>query len=226
MDPVRDLSVAFLAGVLTPLGAVCVLPLYPAFIAHLARTGTREVAAGRAILPGFTVVAGIISSMLCTGLIFTFLLRTAISSVSEWLTPVLYTVLLAAGILILLDVDVKIPHFGNYFKKAETPAIRAFLFGAFFGLLALPCNPGPLILLFALSTSAVSALENLVLFLLFGVGMALPLLVVSIVSTIRPVSVSGFLSRWRRELQIFSGVALIAISIWYLALYAMNGKPP
>ena len=36
MDPVSAAGISFLAGLFAPLGAVCVLPLYPGFLAWLA----------------------------------------------------------------------------------------------------------------------------------------------------------------------------------------------
>jgi cytochrome c-type biogenesis protein len=38
MVSLGDLAVTFWLGVLTPLTALCVIPLYPAFLARLART--------------------------------------------------------------------------------------------------------------------------------------------------------------------------------------------
>ena len=215
MELPGEIFLAFLAGVLTPAGAVCVLPLYPAFLAHLAGPGSRELAAGRALRIGSAAFAGILISMLCAGLIFTFIFRTALSSATYWLIPLLYGVLLVVSIFMILGADIRIPHVGSVLRIPGSPLAQSFMFGMFFGLIALPCNPGPLILLFAISSSAISAIENFFVFLAFGLGMAIPLLLISLALAIRPDMTAAFLSRYKRELQIFSGIVLLAISVLY-----------
>jgi len=66
---------ALSAGLFAPLGAVCVLPLYPGFLAYLASVTTGKKKSDREISKqiiklGWMVTAGVITSMFLIGLIF------------------------------------------------------------------------------------------------------------------------------------------------------------
>lgn len=221
-----DLVLAFIAGVLSPLGSACVFPLYPAYLAYLTGKGSGQAVPGRGLSIVTAIVGGIIISMLSAGLVYTFLFRFALSSLTGWLTPLLYTVLLVTSIFLITGADLPIPNIGRNPLLSMNPLFTAFFFGFFFGLLALPCNPGPLILLFAVSSSVTAVIEILPLFFLFGIGIAFPLVLVSFISTAHPDIVGGFLSRHKRNLQILSGTVLLAFSVWYLVTLFTGGNLP
>ena len=58
--------ISFLAGLFAPLGAVCVLPLYPGFLAYLA---SQEEAEERVVNFGWVITAGVNVSMYAIGII-------------------------------------------------------------------------------------------------------------------------------------------------------------
>ena len=65
--------ISFIAGVFAPIGAVCVLPLYPGFLSYLASkvSGNEKEAKKQIIKLGWLVTLGIVLSMFLIGLIFT-----------------------------------------------------------------------------------------------------------------------------------------------------------
>lgn len=214
-------ALSFLTGLLTPLGSVCVLPLYPGYLAFLAGTYGRD---GRRFSPlflGCTVAAGAVAGMLLSGLLVIGIFQVSLSSVLGVLAPVLYLLLLFAGVLLLAGFDP-----GRYLPAFSAPTARsaviaAFLFGAFFGLLALPCNPGPLLLLFAVSIGTPDLPANLGHFFFFGVGMATPLLLISALSSDKNRLLLLFLNRRHRLLNRLVGLFMIAVAVYYLVVIVL-----
>ena len=68
----------FWIGVVTPLTAVCVLPLYPAFISYLASAGDDDGQPRSPVVLGILVVAGVISFMAIAGYLFVVILGAGI----------------------------------------------------------------------------------------------------------------------------------------------------
>ncbi|MDD1713048.1 MAG: hypothetical protein LUQ69_07785 [Methanoregulaceae archaeon] len=216
MDITVTWWLSFLAGVFTPLGAVCVLPLYPAFIAHLATRLTGESSRGTILLLGFLVTAGMILSMLIAGFVFIFLLQRSFSEIIRVLSPVAFILLAAISIILIAGIDI-----GSFIPSSCLPGIQsprasAFTFGFFFGMLALPCNPGPIIVLFALSMTTIGYLDNLVSFILFGIGMALPLIILTVITASHSRSVVGFLTKNKKSINRGAGVLMLGIAVYYL----------
>lgn len=204
---------SYLAGLATPLGAVCVLPLYPGYIAFLAGLpGERRVLASPAAV-GAVVTAGVIAGMFGFGLVTAGLFGLSVSAAIGVVAPALYAVLAVVGAAMLLGVDVagRLP--GMQAPTGGNPAVSALLFGAFFGLIALPCNPGPIILLFALSASAADFAANLLHFLLFALGMATPLFALSLIPAGRGRSIAGLFARHHRTISRATGLFLLAVAV-------------
>jgi len=60
---ITEFSTAFTLGLLTPLGAVCVLPLYPGFLAFLSKQASGNSSNRKAImLSGAYVTAALLHS--------------------------------------------------------------------------------------------------------------------------------------------------------------------
>ena len=138
-------------GLGTPLTAVCVLPLYPGFIAFLAGDASSQTDGGRSavrpLILGLAVVAGTLSFMTALGVLFTTLLQISLTRVVGVVSPIAFGVLVLASLVLILDLS-------RLFPKVNAPAarnrtLRAFLFGFFFGAIVLPCNPGFIAFFFA-----------------------------------------------------------------------------
>ena len=111
--------------------------------------------------------------------------------------------------------------FGRFIPKYNAPVMKnpwitSLAFGLFFGAIVLPCNPASLIVLFAVSTSTMSFIMNLLNFLMFGIGMALPLLLFAVISAAASKTVIGWLGRHKKPINVVAGVIMLAISMYYL----------
>ncbi|MBR9706334.1 cytochrome C biogenesis protein [Candidatus Pacearchaeota archaeon] len=208
--------ISFLAGLFAPLAAVCVLPLYPGFLAYLSNQLTGNESRKSFIIIGLTVTVGVISSMFLFGLIFTSLLQESLTNAIGIISPIAFGILGIISLLLIFNFDI-----GKFFPKihapvTKNPLLSSFIFGFFFGAIVLPCNPASLVVLFALSTSTVDFLTNLLNFIFFGIGMAFPLLVFSIISASYSKAIINFLSKYKSWINRISGILMLIISLYYL----------
>ncbi len=211
-----NLWIAFLAGLFAPLAAVCVLPLYPGFLAYLSNQFSGKESKKTFIMLGLLVAFGVISSMFLIGLIFTKLLQTSLTNVIGIISPIAFGILAVVSFFLIFNFD-----FSRLFPQfkvpvAKNPLLSSYGFGFFFGAIVLPCNPASLIVLFAISTSTIDFVSNMFNFVFFGIGMALPLLIFSVVSAQWSQEVIGFLARNKRKINLLAGLAMLGISLYYL----------
>jgi cytochrome c-type biogenesis protein len=217
MALLADLAESFVLGVLTPLGAVCVLPLYPGFIAYLSNRVAGEAASRRTILLlALYVSAGAIAFMLLLGLLFTTVLQVSLTRVIGIVSPIAFGFLLVISLFLLFNVDV-----GKFLPKGKIPVARspwaaALLYGFFFGAIVVPCNPLFIAVLFTRSVSVAAFGANVLRFLAFGLGIAAPLLGLALLSTAASGTVIGFLARHRSLINRIAGGIMLGISIYYL----------
>ena len=207
-----DLWISFTAGLLTPLGAVCVLPLYPGYIAYLAKAGGQR--RGTNILLGLLVMAGVMASLMAVGGVVTWLIGASLTTAIGIVSPIAFGVLLLLGILLTLGLDLGRLMPRLHSPTSARPSLGAFLYGVFFGGIVLPCNPAPLVVLFALSTSTTDVLTNLGNFMAFGIGMGLPLLLLAtLTGGQRAVA---FIARHETLVLRAIGLFMIGVSLYYL----------
>ncbi|MEE9400260.1 MAG: cytochrome c biogenesis protein CcdA [Dehalococcoidales bacterium] len=217
MDLLSDLGPAFILGLLTPLGAVCVLPLYPGFLVYLtSQLAGREPGRATIILFGLVITSGVILFMLLLGLIFTTILEVSLTNIIGIVSPIAFGILLVISLLLIFNVDV-----GRFLPKARTPIARnpwasAFLFGFFFGAIVVPCNPLFIAALFTRAISATGFLENVLRFLFFGIGIGFPLLVLAAISSAATDAIINFLTKNRRIINLIAGTIMLGISLYYL----------
>jgi cytochrome c-type biogenesis protein len=217
VEVLSDISTAFVLGLLTPLTAACVLPLYPGFLAYLSnQLSGRESNRKTLALFGVVITLGVILFMLLLGLIFTTVLQVSLTKVIGVISPVAFGVLVIISLLLIFDVDL-----GRFLPKihaprAKNPLMSAFTFGFFFGAIVIPCNPLFIAALFARTISTMSYLENVLSFLFFGIGIGFPLLAFSLISTASSTAVIGYLTRYRRVINLSAGAIMLVISVYYL----------
>lgn len=194
----------------------CVLPLYPGFLAYLA--GGQEALSsskGRYFL-GFFVLAGVLSMMVALGGLIA-LLSVSIGSALSIVIPVSDLLIFSLGVLLILNINpfkslpqIRVPLLSH-------PFINAYLYGLLYGPIALPCS-GPLVVgIFVYSFTAGEALSKLVVFLWFGLGFGLPLLLLSFLSGALQRKITRFLARHARQINLFGGLLLVGIAIYDLA---------
>jgi len=214
---ISDVGTSFILGLLTPLTAVCVLPLYPAFLSYLAN---KVSIPGQKPQPlykyGLMVVLGVVVFMAILGLIFTTIFKASLTKVIGIISPIAFGILIIISILLIFNID-----FAKYLPKAKTPQSEkpmrgAFLYGFFFGGIVIPCNPLFIAALFTSTLTTVDFAANMVKFLSFGLGIGFPLLVFSAISTTKSNAVIGFLSTHKRKINLIAGIAMFFISWYYL----------
>lgn len=200
---------SLLLGLLTTTSP-CLLPLYPGFLAYL--SGCGELGKSRYLL-GMFVLAGVLSMMLILGSLIA-LLAVPIGNVLKYVIPLADLLILVLGILLFLDY--------NPFKtipQIQMPVLRhpfanAFVYGLLYGPIALPCS-GPMVVgIFALSLTLEEAFSQLWVFLWFGLGLGLPLLVISLLSGVLQLPLTRFFARNSRLINLFGGLLLIGVAIY------------
>jgi len=192
----------------------CVLPLYPGFLAYL--SGQTAAGTGRQrYFLGFFVLAGVLTMMLALGGLIA-LLAVSIGRILAYVIPLADMLILALGILLLLD--------RNPFKalpQIRVPVLRhpflnAYIYGLLYGPITLPCS-GPLVVsIFALSLTVGEAFSKLWVFLWFGVGFGMPLLILSLLSGGLQRQLTLLFARHSRLINTISGLLLIGIVIFDL----------
>jgi len=216
-DILTNFFSAFVLGLLTPITAVCVLPLYPGFLAYLSNqfsiTGKKKVPI---FTFGLLVASGVILFMLLLGLVFTTFLQMSLTTVIGVVSPIAFGILALISLILIFDIDI-----GRFAPKVNVPLTKnplasAFVYGFFFGAIVVPCNPAFIAALFAKSALITSAVANILSFLSFGIGLAFPLLVFSAISTNWSQSVIGFLTRNKRAINLIAGLIMLGISLYYL----------
>ncbi|NSW53897.1 MAG: cytochrome c biogenesis protein CcdA [Anaerolineae bacterium] len=208
MDTIlTSLSLGLLASV-----SPCIIPLYPGYLAYLSGVVAGENRKGQHFL-GFFVLGGVLTMMLVLGLVIATL-SISIGSALSIIIPIADLLLVTLGVLLLLDKNpfkalpqIQIPALKN-------PFLNAYVYGLFYGPIALPCS-GPLVVgIFTVSLASAEALSRLNVFLWFGVGFGLPLLALSLISGVLQRSITLWLARHSRMFNIIGGVLLIGIGIY------------
>ena len=223
-----NLFSTFILGLLTPLTAVCVLPLYPGFLAFLSRKSVGDPGEGDTsvdpakdpsrgpLLLGLLVTSGVISFMLLLGLIFTTILEVSLTRIVDVASPIAFGILAVVSLFLILNVEARLPQLRV--PRVKNSLLNAFLFGFFFGAIAAPCNPGMIAAFFtkAFAASTLDYFSNLLHFILFGLGMGFPLIVFSALSTMRSQGIIRFLVRHRTIINRAAGILMLGISLYYL----------
>ncbi|WP_396611257.1 cytochrome C biogenesis protein [Haloferax sp. S1W] len=216
----------FLIGVGTPLTAACALPLYPGFLAYLARQSrlgdddsTRSLRGNGlpiAVLGGL-VTLGAVAFMLAVGVLFSLLLEISLTAVVGVVSPVAFGILFVVSLALLADAKVfaRLPTIEP--PETRHPALSAFSYGFFFGAIILPCNPGFIALFFArVPVLFDTAAESLLGFLAFGLGIGAPLLAFALVSERYSRQVTRWFARHTTEINRVTGAVMLVVSVYYL----------
>jgi len=220
MSLLSEAATSFSLGLATPLSAVCVVPLYPAFLAFLSNQDENAPSVARL---GGMVALGVIAFMTAVGLVFTTLLEQSLTGVVSVVSPMAFALLAVLGVVLVADLHPQSRLPTAEPPQTQYPSLSAFAYGAFFGAIVLPCNPGFIAVFFArafLFSDPVASLAN---FGSFGLGMATPLLAFAVVSEPWRDRVLGFLTGHRRAVDAVTGLVLLGVSLYYLfAVFAVH----
>lgn len=217
---------AFLLGLVTPLGAVCVLPIYPGFLVYLSTQIGEETKRKTIFLFGLIITSGVILFMLLMGLVFTTILQVSLTSVVQIVSPIAFGILLIISLILITtgvislvtnrEIDI-----WRFLPKGRAPVVgnpwaTAFWYGFFFGAIVVPCNPGFIAILFARAVSTIDFTQNVFRFLFFGIGVGFPLLVLAGVSSAATDAVMNFLTKHGKWVNLIAGLIMLGISLYYL----------
>ena len=190
----------------------CILPLYPGFLAYL--SNQNDIGRQKYFL-GLFVLLGVLSMMLALGGLIA-LLAVPIGRILLYIIPLADLLILILGILLLLD--------RNPFKtlpQIQMPMLRhpygnAYAYGLLYGPIALPCSGPMVVAIFALSFTAGEAFSQLWTFLWFGLGLGIPLLVLSLLSVTFQRQLTTLFARYSRTVNFIGGLLLIGVALYDL----------
>ncbi len=202
---------SLLLGLLTT-ASPCILPLYPGFLAYL--SGQYEMGRQKYLL-GLFVLAGVLTMMLALGA-FIAMLAVPVGSVLVYLLPLADLLIFLLGILLILNF--------NPFKtlpQIQLPVLRhpfgnAFVYGLLYGPIALPCSGPMVVSIFALSFTVGEVFNQLWVFLWFGLGLGVPLLILSFLSAAIQRQLTSLFARHSRIVNFVGGLLLVGIAIYDL----------
>jgi cytochrome c-type biogenesis protein len=206
---------SFVLGLLATTNP-CILPLYPGFLAYLSSQSETSAPRQKYFL-GFFVLAGVLTMMVGLGALIAAI-SVSIGRILAYIIPLADLLLLTLGILLLLD--------RNPFKGIpqiqvpvlRQPYLRAYVYGLLYGPITLPCS-GPLVVsIFTLSLTVGEAVGKLAVFLCFGLGFGLPLLILSLISGGLQRRSTRFFAMHSRLINAIGGLLLIGIVIYDIAL--------
>jgi cytochrome c-type biogenesis protein len=218
MDTSTLFWLSFLAGIYASVGAPCALVLYPGYVSFLAGRAGDERHRPEPFTLGILVAMGVIVSMLIGGLIFSFAVEIGGGAVRNVFIPAAFIILFFFSLLLIFDINFGKISVANPVPRLKNPFAAAFFLGLTFGIIILPCNAAAIIVLLALAATATGLFEGLGAFLLFGLGITLPLIVLAGLSQVASRQVIAFLTRHQRVIRLMSGIIMLIISVWYLAL--------
>ena len=200
---------SFLLGLLASTSP-CVLPLYPGFLSYL--SGQTEMGRQRYFL-GLFVLAGVLSMMLALGSLIA-LLAVPIGRVLVYIIPLADLLILIMGILLLTNHNPFKTLPQTQITALHHPFYNAYTYGLLYGPITIPCS-GPLVVsIFALSFTAGEAFSQLWVFLWFGIGLGVPLLMLSLLSATLQRQLTTFFARHSRIVNIISGLILVGIALY------------
>jgi cytochrome c-type biogenesis protein len=190
----------------------CILPLYPAYLAFLSAQGEKGLGRQRYFL-GFFVLAGVLTMMLLLGAVIA-MLSIPIGSLLVYLIPLADLLILTLGIMLILDFNpfasvprVRIP-------AMQHPFGSAYYYGFLYGPIAIPCS-GPLIVgIFALSLTAAEALSKFWVFFWFGIGLGMPLLILSLLTGVLQKQLTTLFARYNRQVNLVGGLLLVGVAVY------------
>jgi cytochrome c-type biogenesis protein len=186
----------------------CILPLYPGVLAYLSQN---DEGRGKHFL-GVFVLAGVLTMMLVLGGLIA-LLAVPIGKVLLYMIPFTDLLLVILGILLLLNYSPfrTLPHL--QLPALGHPYAKAYAYGLLYGPIAFPCS-GPLVVaIFALSLTVTEAFSQLWAFLWFGLGLGVPLLILSALSAALQRRLTVFFAQHSRIVNFVGGLILIGVAI-------------
>ena len=215
MTLIGNIISSYMLGLLTPLTAVCVLPLYPGFIAYLSSRLSDDAKASTRVLVGIFANAGIMSFMLGIGLVFTTLLEVSLTRVIGVISPIAFALLGIISLLLLSGRDMSLPARVSM-PQMRDPLLSSYVFGLFFGAIVVPCNPGFIAAHLAKSLIVIDPVSKMAGFFAFGIGLGTPIMAFAAMSAAASAKVIAAFTSHKIIVNRVSGALMLAVSLYYL----------
>ena len=215
MAGLSELATSFALGVATPLTAVCVLPLYPGFVAYVANQRDGGLLVSRV---GVLVAGGVLAFMTVFGVLFTTVLELSLTNVIGVVSPIAFGLLGVASLFLLADVDLAgvLPTIEP--PQTNHPIASAFGYGFFFGAIVIPCNPGFIAIFLSRALLFRDPVGSLANFYAFGTGIAAPLVALAVVSAPWQDRIVAGLTSHSSLVNRATGTLMLAVSVYYLTV--------
>lgn len=205
---------AFLLGNGAILGNVCILPLYPGFIAFLSSTASTDHAGRSRSFLGLLVFVGMMTVMLALGWVL-FKLNQTFSSIFSWFLPVVFATVIVLGVMMLVGKNPFARMTSLQVPVVRSPLATAFLYGVLLGPMTLPCTGSLIISTFVLGVGDPrSLMEGIFYFLTFGLGFGWPLVVLPFVATPVQHHITRWLTRHYALVGRLSGALVIGVAVF------------
>jgi cytochrome c-type biogenesis protein len=204
----------FGAGILSA-ASPCLLPLYPGFIAYLGSNAQALEGRRATGLLGLLVLAGVITMMVAVGVVLVAI-AVPTSRMLAYATPLVDGLLILLGVLLLLGRNPfeRLP--GMRVPIVANPYAQAYLYGMMLGPIALPCAGPFLVSLLGISLGVADAVGKVGTFVTFGLGFGLPLVVLSLLTSVRSQAVVRWIVSHHRAVDVIAGALLISIGTYDL----------
>ena len=207
---------AFSLGILSA-GSPCAFPLVPGFIGYLSTQAAKLGERAKSFV-GIAVILGVTTGMVLFAL-GAAVFHTSLTILITAATPVVVAILILFGALLIVNHNpfyrlpqVRIPRIGN-------PLFSAYAYGGLYGVIALPCSS--LVILpftIAVSLSSLSAIEAFLIFLTFGLGLGLPVVIVSILSRAQGDWLVKQFAKRTRLMNTIAGIIMIGVALYDLII--------
>jgi cytochrome c-type biogenesis protein len=203
---------SLLLGLLTSTSP-CILPLYPGFLAYL---GAQNELGRQKYFLGLFVFAGVMSMMLALGGLIA-LLAIPVGSVLVYLLPLADLLIFLLGILLLLNIS---PF--KTLPQIQLPVLHhpygnAYVYGLLYGPIALPCSGPMVVSIFALSFTVGEVFNRLWVFLWFGLGLGIPLFMLSFLSGMLQRRLTTLFAHHSRIVNFIGGLLLVGVALYDLS---------
>lgn len=197
------------------------MPLYPSFLAYLsANTAALSGRRGTGLL-GLIILLGVITTMLVVAAILV-VVAVPIGAVLGYLVPLTDALLIVLGVLLLAGRNPfeRLP--GMRVPLVTNPFGRAYAYGLLLGPLAMPCAGAFALSLIAYSVGLTETLEKVLVFIAYGLGFGLPLVLLSLLAGARRQQVVRYVARHHRAIEIVGGILLVAVGLGDLVINRDN----
>jgi cytochrome c biogenesis protein CcdA len=212
LDP-SGLAFIFTAGVFA-LFSPCGFPMLPGYISYYLGTKT---SLSRAIPSGIACTLGLVVIFSIIGVI-----ATSLGSLLSIYIPLLeivagiFTIFL--GVIILLELNTSL--FGVPIKApTQKGFIGLFLYGIAYGMATLGCSAPIFFSILSYAITAGSFVLGIVTFIIYALGMGLPLIIITILIVETKKYILNRLVRLTPLIQKGSGFVLILIGLYLIYFY-------